>query len=274
MFGPLIDVDELAARIGDARLRIADVRWYLTDPAQGAREYLDGHIPGAFYVDLNRDLSASEGPGRHPLPRPAEFTETLGRLGISPDDEIVVYDSSGGSIAARMWWMLHSISHRSVAILDGGFPAWVEAGLFVSLDPVIPEPTYYPPAELWPGIVDIEDVRRFVGYRTLIDARASERYLGEIEPVDPRAGHIPSALSLPYTGNLDEHGRMLAPGQLRSRLAVLTEDSVVYCGSGVSACHHLLAAAVAGIPAPLLYPGSWSDWSSRSDTDVATGPQP
>lgn len=274
MLGPLIDVHRLARRIDEPRTRIADVRWYLTDPGQGWTEFREGHIPGAVFVDLDVDLSAPEGHGRHPLPQPSDFTNTLGRLGFSRDDDIVVYDSAGGGVAARMWWMLRSILHPSVAVLDGGFPAWKAAGYPISTELVMLDAVGYPTAERWIGTVDLEHIRRHMGKATLVDARAGERYRGESEPVDPRAGHIPTAQNVPFSENLDEEGRLLPPDRLRARLGMLTQESIVYCGSGVNACHHVLAAEVAGLPAPLLYPGSWSDWSSRPDTEAATGPQP
>jgi thiosulfate/3-mercaptopyruvate sulfurtransferase len=276
---PLITAEELRAAIDDARLRLADVRWVLGAPGQGRRMFDDGHIPGATFVDLEEDLSAREGPGRHPLPDPAVFTRRLGELGFGNDHAIVVYDDAGGTVAARLWWMLDALGHRDVRLLDGGIQAWVSSGgrLEIRSDP-------RPPASLelagrWPRTLDREAVQGRRADQILVDMRAAERYRGEVEPVDPVAGHIPGALSLPATTLLDEDKRLLPAEALRARWAAATDGArgdaevVVSCGSGVTACLGVLATRVAGLPDALLYPGSYSDWS-RSGMRVATGREP
>ncbi|MDX1690096.1 MAG: sulfurtransferase [Acidimicrobiia bacterium] len=267
----LVSVDDLAARLGDASLRIADCRWYLDEPERGAAAYREAHVPGAVYVDLERDLSATDGPGRHPLPAREEFARRMGDLGIGDDHLVVAYDDRGGAVAARLWWMLRDVGHPAVAVLDGGLPAWEAAGYPVTDE--VPDP---PPATLSvrPGptrTVDRAAVRASLGSLRLLDARAAERYRGEAEPIDPVAGHIPTAHSVPLTGNLDERAHFLSPRMLAERYAPHEgHDVAVYCGSGVTACHDILAMVHAGLDEPALYPGSWSDWSTAG-LPVATG---
>jgi thiosulfate/3-mercaptopyruvate sulfurtransferase len=275
---PLISVDQLAGRLGDPRLRVADVRWYLNRPGDGRRAYQAGHIPTAMFLDLDGDLSASHGPGRHPLPEPDEFRATLARAGVGTDSFVVAYDDTGGTTAARLWWMLDSLGHRGgVAVLDGGLQAWQESGHALSTD----EPAWPPAISLelgdqWTGIVDRDDLVARLGTVTVLDGRAAERYRGEVEPIDPAAGHIPTALSAPTTGNLDSSGRMRPPAELHERFASFVDAGgpvVTSCGSGTTACHNSLAMRLAGLPDPLLYVGSFSDWS-RSGMPVATGSVP
>ncbi len=267
MAGPLISVEELANRLDD--VVVFDLRWSLTDPNQGRVAYDQGHIPGAAFVDLDTDLSAPFGDGRHPLPTAGEFTRTLGLLGAGPESEIVVYDELGGSIAARMWWMLRSIGHEESRLLDGGIGAWITAGF-----PVTPElqkrpSTSYPEASSFSGVAAIDDLAG----RLLIDARASDRYRGEVEPVDPKAGHIPGAINMPTSGNLSPAGHFLTPGELAKFYREIPDDAIVSCGSGVTACHSALAMVLAGHPMPDVYIGSFSDWSRR-DLPVVTGDLP
>jgi thiosulfate/3-mercaptopyruvate sulfurtransferase len=273
----LIPADDLARLLGDPDLRIADTRWYLAEPEGGRAAYDESHIPGAIFVDLDRDLSAAAGPGRHPLPPPAEFAATMGRLGIGDRHLVVAYDDRGGAVAARLWWMLREVGHHNVRVLDGGIQAWTTAGL-----PVTSEAAAFPPAELTvrPPLtrsIERESLRSRLGTVVLLDARAAERYRGDEEPVDPVAGHIPTARSAPYEGNLAADGRLLAAADLAARFRDLgaggDRDVVVYCGSGVNACHHALAMAVAGLPEPILYGGSWSDWSTAG-LPAATGDDP
>jgi thiosulfate/3-mercaptopyruvate sulfurtransferase len=270
----LIAPDELLARLDDPALRICDVRWWLTDPGKGRRDYDAAHLPGAVFVDVDRDLVAAEGPGRHPLPSPADFVARMERIGIGDDSEVVAYDDAGGTIAARLWWMLDCIAQViSVRVLDGGLAAWTAIGC-----PTTAEVPAYPPGRLtvrggWTRTIDREALIARLGTVALIDARAPERYRGDIEPVDAVPGHIPTALSLPTAGNLGPDGRFLAPEVLRARFEALGDDVVSYCGSGVNACHNALAIRLAGLPDPLLYPGSYSDWT-RSGLPVATGDEP
>jgi thiosulfate/3-mercaptopyruvate sulfurtransferase len=274
---PLVGVAELAARIHDPLVRVCDVRWYLADPGLGRREYAEGHLPGAVFVDLEEILTAGDGPGRHPLPPPDRFARDMGGLGIGPQHRVVAYDSAGGSTAARLWWMLRAIGHPDVAVLDGGLAAWVEAGHGLAIDLPRHRPERLAAPDRWPGTVDRDQVAASLGWIALVDARAGERYRGETEPVDPVAGHIPTAVSLPFASLLDGP-RLLAPERLGERLAEagITPDRpvVAYCGSGVNACHVLLAMEVAGVAGGLLYPGSWSDWSAHPSLPVAAGPEP
>lgn len=266
---PLISVDELAT--APARFRICDLRWDLTDPSRGRATYETGHIPGAIFVDLDHDLASAPGDrGRHPLPDIDEFAVTLGRLGIGPDTDVVVYDDVGGRIAARLWWMLRAIGHERVQLLDGGYQAWIASGHDVgtgSVDPGAVGP--YPMPERFEGVATLDDLPG----RVLVDARAGERYRGEIEPVDPKAGHIPGAINIPTSRNLAPDGRFRPVDELASLYAQLPRDTVVSCGSGVTACHDALAMVVAGHDMPDVYVGSFSEWS-RLDRPVTTGPNP
>ncbi|NNC75037.1 MAG: sulfurtransferase, partial [Acidimicrobiia bacterium] len=243
-------------------LRICDTRWYLEDPNQGREEYDKAHIPGARYVSLDADLSAPEGHGRHPLPSRHDAAEQFGALGIGDEHTIVAYDSRGGAIAARLWWMLRWIGHERVAVLDGGTTAWTAAGM-----PMTDGMPWWLPAQLTvsesPAMttIDRQQLADKIGSIDLVDARSPERYRGDEEPVDPIAGHIPTAINLPYEANLGPDSTMVDAESLAERYAGL-DFPVVYCGSGVTACHDILAMELAGVPGAVLYPGSWSDWSS------------
>ena len=277
MAGPLVSTDWLGRHLDQSVLRPADVRWYLGEPDRGRHAYREAHIPGAFYVDLEYDLAAAEGPGRHPLPEWDDFADRMGELGIGDDSVVVAYDDRGGAIAARLWWMLRAIGHERTYVLDGGIPAWIEAGQPVT--DVLPD--YRPDqlsVDLQPGLtVDRDQLRARLGSTVTLDARSGQRYRGEVEPIDPVAGHIPGAVNAPYEENLDPHQQFLAPELLAARYRALgveeASDVVVYCGSGVTACHDVLAMEHAGLGRPLLYPGSWSDWSA-AEYEVATGPEP
>lgn len=256
-------------------LRIVDARWSLGGPP-GRHAYEEGHLPRAIFLDLDADLAADPraGPGRHPLPDAAAFAAAMSAHGIGDEHAVVAYDDAGGSVAARLWWLFRHWGHQA-AVLDGGLQAWTDAG--GSLTTALP----HHPAATWTpraardDVVDAEElVRRRDAGRPIIDARAGERYRGEVEPVDARPGHIPGARSAPWAGNLDAAGRFLPPGELRARYATLgaepASDPVAYCGSGVTATHALLAMHLAGIEGAL-YEGSWSDWASRPELPAATG---
>jgi thiosulfate/3-mercaptopyruvate sulfurtransferase len=252
--------------------RPVDLRWKVTGPdARG--KYDAGHIPGAVFVDLERDLSQPGGPGRHPFPPEGQFARLLSRLGISEATQVVVYDDSSGSVATRLWFMLRVHGHQQVSVLDGGFPAWVAAGL-----PLSGEEPRIAPAPLRKlsldrsRVLDLADVLRR-GKADLIDARAPERYRGEVEPIDKQAGHIPGALNAPWSANLTAAGRFRPPAELRELYTKYTEP-IVSCGSGVTACHDALAIELAGLPPARLYVGSWSDWSSDPSRPIATGAEP
>jgi thiosulfate/3-mercaptopyruvate sulfurtransferase len=275
----LIDAADLKALIGDPRLRIADVRWQLLDPEYGRRAYASGHLPGAVFIDLPTILSATvgSGPGRHPLPSPARFAADLGGLGIGDEHLVIAYDDAGGTTAARLWWMLRDLGHDAVAVLDGGVAAWIDAGGELSTEPSTHLPARLRLADRWRTTIERATLRDRLGDITLLDARATERYRGDTEPIDPVAGHIPTARSLPATELLDAAGALLPPDELAARLGAAGVDParpvVVSCGSGVTAAQLALAISVAGLPEPLLYEGSFSDWS-RSGLPVATGDDP
>jgi thiosulfate/3-mercaptopyruvate sulfurtransferase len=282
---PIISVAALAARLGDPDILVIDTRWYLGKPGAGRAAYDAGHIPGAIYLDLDDDLADLEGfgaPGRHPLPAPAAFAARMAAAGIGTETLVVAYDDVGGWVAARLWWMLDNLGHRGgVAVLDGGWTAWLAAGLSVSTDVTVPAPRTLELGDRWSRVIARDELAARLGSLTLLDARAGERYRGETEPIDPVAGHIPTALSAPWGGNLGADGRFLPAAELRERFAALarsgpsgaTGDVVTSCGSGTSAAHHSLAMRLAGLPDPILYVGSYSDWS-RSGMPVAMGPEP
>lgn len=279
---PLISVAELVSGLGDPMLRVVDTRWVLGQPGAGLAAYRSGHIPGALHLDVDTDLADPAGPdraGRHPLPEPTIFTARLATLGIGDAHRVVAYDDAGGWVAARLWWMLDALGHGAVAVLDGGIGAWTAAGLPLTTD--IPT---WPPARLalatrWSRTIDRDALLARLGSVALLDARGAARYRGEIEPIDAVAGHIPTAVNAPTDGNLVEvAGRFLGPDLLAARFAALGADGtagevVTSCGSGVAACHNALAMRAAGLPDPLLYVGSYSDWTQHG-LPVATGPEP
>ena len=279
-YSTLIDPETLHAHLNDPDWVVVDCRFSLTDPEAGRRAYRQGHIPGARYAHLDEDLAGPRtlGNGRHPLPDPIRLTGTLGVWGIHNATQVVAYDDAGGAIAARLWWLLRWLGHRRCAVLDGGLPAWRREGL--PLSTAIPKP---PPAlfierhddTLWVDSAYIL-TQLSQGDHLLLDARTAVRYRGELEPLDPVAGHVPTAINLPLEGNLTVEGCFLEPEALRERFtAVVTERapaSVVHmCGSGVTACHNLLAMEVAGLSGSRLYPGSWSEWIRDPSRPVVTG---
>jgi thiosulfate/3-mercaptopyruvate sulfurtransferase len=279
---PLIDATELLARIDEADLVVCDCRWYLEGGGRGA--YDRGHIPGAFFVDLEHELASPPAPtraGRHPLPSREAFAHLLSRLGVTTVATVVAYDDRGGAIAARLWWLLRYYGLDVGRVLDGGLDAWIAAG--GRLD-TTPEPrgraaTFVPVRPKAAMVVDADEVAQLHGREgaLVIDARARERYEGANEPVDRRAGHVPGAVNAPYTENLDG-GRMKTPEELARRYgaigALQAKELVAYCGSGITACHDLLALAVLGRTDAKLYEGSWSDWSNDPDRPITTGRDP
>ncbi|WP_121749661.1 sulfurtransferase [Streptomyces sp. E2N166] len=278
-----ISASQLATELADANPPVLlDVRWQLSTakaagapPFDGRAEYAAGHLPGAVFVDLDRELaSAPGGGGRHPLPDVAVFGAAMRRAGVSPGRPVVVYDGGQGWAAARAWWLLRWTGHPNVRVLDGGLPTW-EAPL--STDVPAPTEGDFTPEPGAAGLLDADGAAALARSGVLLDARAGERYRGEVEPIDPVGGHIPGAVSAPTTDNVAPDGRFLPADELRARFKTLgaTEgDEVgVYCGSGVSGAHEVLALAVAGIPAAL-YVGSWSEWSSDPGRPVAVGPDP
>ncbi|WP_211123314.1 sulfurtransferase [Streptomyces yatensis] len=255
---------------------LLDVRWQLGGPP-GRPAYEAGHLPGAVYVDLDTELAAPPGKtGRHPLPDLSAFAAAMRRAGVSQDRRVVAYDGGQGWAAARAWWLLRWAGHPSVRVLDGGLPAWTAVGGALSTDePAGPEGDFVPRPGALP-LLEADDAAALARRGVLLDARAAERYRGEVEPIDPVGGHIPGAVSAPTVENVTADGHFLPADRLAERFAALgaTEDAEVgvYCGSGVSAAHQVLALAVAGVPAAL-YVGSWSEWSSDGGRPVATGPE-
>ncbi|MHA6198400.1 sulfurtransferase [Pseudomonas wadenswilerensis] len=278
----LIAPRQLAERLGDPKLVILDCRFALEDVDYGQRSYAEGHVAGAHFADLERDLS---GPvvkgvtGRHPLPQPGRLIERFQHWGISNDSDVVLYDDGPGAFAARAWWLLAWLGKRSgVYILDGGLKAWHAAGLPLSLDPADRHEGSFsgkPDPDL---LVSAQQLRERLGdpALTLLDARALPRFRGEVEPIDPVAGHIPGAQCATFTENLGADGHFLPAEQLKARFAKLLgerkpQDLVAYCGSGVTACHNLFALSLAGYPLAPLYAGSWSEWITDPQRQVATG---
>jgi thiosulfate/3-mercaptopyruvate sulfurtransferase len=276
---PLIRAETLLACVG--AVCVLDARFDLARPDAGAEAFLAGHLPGAQYVHLDRDLSAKgEVPalcgGRHPLPTREHFAATVARLGITPTTPVVVCDAQSGMFAARVWWMLRWIGHTAVAVLDGGVAAWTAAGGALETgeaEPTAPAAAYPLSLEAGQRVITTDALQAQLGRVTLIDARAPERYRGDVEPLDPVAGHIPGALNRPFSANLAAGGRFQSPEVLRAAfLPLLGEGEVVHqCGSGVTACHNLLAMDIAGLPAAALYAGSWSEWCSDGCRPVARG---
>jgi thiosulfate/3-mercaptopyruvate sulfurtransferase len=285
MYTTLIEPAALAAHIDDPKWVLVDCRHDLVNLAAGRAAYEAGHLPHAAFADIETQLSgARRGPdgafrGRHPLPEKQAFVELLRTLGVNGDSQVVAYDAHGGMYAARLWWMLRWVGHEAVAVLDGGLPAWQMAG-----QPLVTDP---PPARPHGSIVlraalattvDVNAVLHNVehGGSTVVDARAPDRFRGENETIDPVGGHIPGAKNRFFKDNLQADGRFKPPGQLQAELGAVVGDprkAIMQCGSGVTACHNLLALQLAGLPGASLYPGSWSEWSADPARAVQTGAQ-
>lgn len=273
-----------ALRENLANVKVVDCSHDLEAPEAGAQAYAHGHIPTAVHAHLDRDLSGAKtgSNGRHPLPEVDAFVRWLGASGIGADDTVVAYDRSGGMYAARLWWLLRWIGHRDVQVLDGGWQAWVAEGGASDTTPAASTATRYEGARPSDAMrVDADFVLRNLadGHALVVDARGAPRYAGVIEPIDARAGHIPGAVNRPFTDNLDADGRfksadVLAGEWVQVLGAHAGTDIVAQCGSGVTACHNLLAMEVAGLPPARLYPGSWSEWSSDPQRPIATGATP
>lgn len=272
----LIDTQTLAGRLTEAGLAIVDCRYQLQDSAAGENAYRTAHLPGARYAHLGRDLSGP-GPaeqGRNPLPDPRTLAQTLSSWGIGGAVQVVAYDDAGGAMAARLWWLLRWLGHDRVALLDGGWNRWVAEQRPVETEVITPRPAKFE-VRLNPALTARADELLQPGLLVL-DARGAKRFRGEEEPLDARAGHIPGARNHPYTNNLDERGCFKSPRRLASQFRAVLEgtppDQVVCsCGSGVSACHNLLAMEIAGLAGARLYPPSWSGWIADSSRPVATG---
>jgi thiosulfate/3-mercaptopyruvate sulfurtransferase len=283
VYRTLIEPTELTPYAGDPDWVILDCRFDLARPEWGASAYAQGHVPHSIYAHLGRDLSSpvTSTSGRHPLPEKDSFVETLSQWGVDENVQIVAYDQNNGAYAARLWWLLRWVGHERIAVLNGGFAAWQHAGLPVSTQPSVRQPRKFVPGRALSDAVSTTEVERLLGTgklanreATLVDARAADRFAGRNETIDPVAGHIPGALNHPFAYNLDAEGRFLPVGTLRAKWletlhAATPQTAIAYCGSGVTACHNLLALEVAGLPGARLYAGSWSEWIRDSARPVA-----
>ncbi|HSC08335.1 MAG TPA: sulfurtransferase [Steroidobacteraceae bacterium] len=279
-FTTLVEPAELAAHLSDPRWITVDCRFELTDPAAGARLYAAGHIPGARYAHLDHDLSSpmTATTGRHPLPDANELARRLGEWGIEGSSQVVAYDEANGAMAARLWWLLRWLGHGQVAVLNGGLRAWRAAGYPLSDQSPVVTPRVFTPRIDPDMFLDVDAVARRVAAHeiVLVDARPPDRFAGRNETLDPVAGHVPGARNHPFARNVDAAGRFLSAEQLREAwrptLASAAGDRVVsMCGSGVTACHNLLALEIAGVHGARLYPGSWSEWIRDPKRPVASG---
>ena len=298
MYTTLIEPAELAAPLSrnaatDSDWAILDCRFDLPRPDWGAAAYAAGHIPNALYAHLDRDLSGPVTPasGRHPLPTLERLAETFGRWGIDDEVQVVAYDQGNGAFAARLWWLLRWVGHRKVAVLNGGFAAWQQAGLPADTAPGVRQPRTFTPRPGDGPVVSTAELERVLsagelatGVSVLVDARGADRFAGENETIDPVAGHIPGARNHPFVRNVDPRGRFLPADELRERwVAMLGEETlgiarqaqaarvIAMCGSGVTACHNLLALEIAGLSGARLYAGSWSEWIRDPARPVARG---
>jgi len=282
MYTKLISTPELASHLDDPAFVVVDVRHDLAQPDLGESQYRAGHIPGARFAHMDRDLSGAKTGknGRHPLPSPEAAAALFGRLGIDASKQVVAYDAGGAMYAPRLWWMLRWLGHQAVAVLDGGIGKWMREHRPVTAEIPHVSPAVFPIRSV-ARAMSANDVLASLRDRSLrlVDARGAERFRGENEVIDPVAGHIPGAVNRPYTENVNADGTFKAPDALQAGFANVVGDTatakvVNVCGSGVSPCHNLLAMEIAGIAGTTLYPGSWSEWIADPSRPIATGPEP
>ncbi len=299
MFSTIISAEDLQKLLTTElkdEVTIFDCRHRLDNPDKGHELYQEGHIPGAIFVHLDKDLAGPIGmtesghSGRHPLPDPDVWMKRLGEWGVEPSKQVIAYDDSGGSYAARLWWMLRAIGHEAVAVLNGGLQAWVASGGQLETRETKPKPVQFPYRGRFRSdwVADLDEVKSQIANRNpvlsgaegsqflLVDARAPNRYRGETETLDPIAGHIPGARNMYYQENLNPDGTFRSHDELRARFEPIVQQAkgreiAMYCGSGVSACHNLLAMEIAGLPPARLFPNSWSGWSNTPGLPVAKG---
>lgn len=277
-FTTIVSSTELTKLLQTPGTVVFDTRFSLSDTGYGERVYPEGHIPGAFYLHLDRDLSGPVTPtsGRHPLPAVEKFVERMRRYGVSADSQVIVYDDAAGMFAARCWWLLKWMGHERVAVLDGGLPAWIRHGGSLEVGvPPLPARGDFIHRIRDSMLVEVDELQQRLAERTIVlcDARAPERYRGDVEPIDKAAGHVPGAMNIPFAQNLDEQGCFREPAALAAIHAHPADVGTVVhmCGSGVTACHNVLATAISGQPVPALYAGSWSEWITDPNRPIARG---
>jgi len=279
MHDSLISPQIVNEHLEDSNWRFFDCRYVLTEPDKKQAEFAVSHLPGALYAHMNRDLAAPPIPrktGRHPLPEKQELIKLFSTWGIDHAVQVVIYDDAGGAYAVRLWWMLRWLGHDAVAVMDGGWPRWIKEGRPVSADLIIPKAVEFKANQREHWLVTAEDVRNYFDNPEVrvLDARSRDRYRGENETLDPVAGHIPGAVSAPFVENLDPDGNLKSKSELRKMYLELldgspAEKAISYCGSGITACHNILAMYYAGLGNSRLYSGSWSDWITNPERLVA-----
>tara|TARA_B100000809_G_scaffold228277_1_gene241180 strand:- start:320 stop:1159 length:840 start_codon:yes stop_codon:yes gene_type:complete len=279
MHDSLISPQIVNEHLEDSNWRFFDCRYVLTEPDKKQAEFAVSHLPGALYAHMNRDLAAPPIPGktgRHPLPEKQELIKLFSTWGIDHAVQVVIYDDTGGAYAVRLWWMLRWLGHDAVAVMDGGWPRWIKEGRPVSADLIIPKAVEFKANQREHWLVTAEDVRNYFDNPEVrvLDARSRDRYRGENETLDPVAGHIPGAVSAPFVENLDPDGNLKSKSELRKMYLELldgspAEKAISYCGSGITACHNILAMYYAGLGNSRLYSGSWSDWITNPERLVA-----
>lgn len=271
---PFVTIDWLYEHLGDPEYIVADCRYNLFDLELGAREYSKGHVEGAYFLHMEKELTGpvKEHGGRHPLPRAESFKKSMNAIGLTPEKTVIAYDNDGSG-AARLWWLLNYFGHSRVKILDGGYPLWAESGYPVSKEAPAGRTGNFEPVVNTEILATVDQVRTPPKGTTIIDSRARDRYLGKVEPIDPVAGHIPGAISIPYPEAVKDRAKFRSKDELEKLYAETGEDTIVYCGSGITSCVNFVALLSVG-KKPKLYAGGWSDWISYRENEVATGNNP